>query len=71
MKKKEIISTRSKTVSELKDLAATKKEELAKVRTDITITREKNLKKAKNLRKEISQLLTIAKEKELTEANKE
>lgn len=67
MKKNELTKLRNKDIEELKKITQDKKLELAKVFTDIKAGREKNLKKSKNLRCDIAQVLTIVKEKELIE----
>lgn len=70
MKKNELLKLRGKVKEELKDLAEVKKLEFLKVKANIKAKREKNLKKAKILRHDISQVLTIIKEKELMEKEK-
>lgn len=65
MKKKELTELRSKEVGELIKLLKDKKEKLAKLAPEIAIGKEKNLKKAAILRKEIAQILTMVREKEI------
>lgn len=67
MKKGELTELRSKDIDELKKLVADKRLELTKVMAEIKAGREKNLKKAKNLRREIARALTLIREKELIE----
>ena len=67
MKKKDLAGTRKKTIEELRGLVEKKSAELAKVKVAMKAGQEKNLKKAKLIRHEISQLLSIYREKELIE----
>lgn len=67
MKKNDLTSLRVKTVKELGKSLSDKRKELAKVSVAIVAGTEKKLKKAKNLRKDIAQLATIIKEKEIME----
>jgi ribosomal protein L29 len=67
MKKKELTELRSKELGELIKLIKDKKEKLTKLTPEIAIGKEKNLKKAAILRKEIAQILTIVKEKEMAD----
>lgn len=67
MKKKDLKSLRTKDIKELKKMVETKRSEAANSHVKRLAGQEKNLKKVKNLRREIAQLLTIIKEKELTE----
>ena len=67
MKKKELKTLREKTIKELRT-------KVEKLRLDVQLTyakvkvgQEKNIKKAKNERKDIAQILTIIKEKEIME----
>lgn len=70
MKRNDLIKLRGKAKEELKGLAEVKKLEFMKVEANIKAKREKNLKKAKILRHELSQVLTILREKELMEKDK-
>lgn len=70
MKRNDLIKLRGKAKEELKGLAEVKKLEFMKVEANIKAKREKNLKKAKILRHDISQVLTILREKELMEKDK-
>ncbi len=67
MKKKDLIEIRSKKKKEIAKIIKEKKLELAKIRVKIASGEEKNVKKARNLRKDIAQLFTILKEKTLLE----
>jgi ribosomal protein L29 len=67
MKKKELVELKTRDVTELNKLLKEKRVEFAKSRLDLKASREKNLKKARNLRRGIAQILTIIREKELVE----
>ncbi len=65
MKKKEKGVLRSKEIDDLKKALDKARVELKKTQAEIYGGKEKNLKKGKNLRRDIAQILTIIKEKEL------
>lgn len=67
MKKKELKTLRTKSEKDLVETLEKKRMELLKITLKIKSGEEKNVKKAKNLRIDISQILTILKEKELME----
>ena len=67
MKKRELTDVRKSETKDLSSKVKEKKLELAKTRVKIVSGEEKNVKKLANLKKEIAQLLTILKEKELVE----
>ncbi len=67
MKKKDLQELRKKEIPELKNLAEEKRLEIERVRAEIVSGREKNLKKVKNLRRDLAQILTLIKEKEILE----
>ncbi|HJY98550.1 MAG TPA: 50S ribosomal protein L29 [Patescibacteria group bacterium] len=67
MKKKEITELKGKTIKELFKMANSKKEEAKKTAVSVAAGKEKNLKVLKNARREIAQILTIIKEKEIME----
>jgi ribosomal protein L29 len=67
MKKKDLSGVRSKTIKELVKLVEKKSLEYAKVKAAIKAGQEKNLKKVKLIRHEISQILTVIKEKEIVD----
>lgn len=67
MKKKDLIKFREKSQKELQKAVDEKKLELLKVSANIKVAKEKNLKKASNLRHDIAQLMTIGRENELIE----
>ncbi len=59
MKKKELQNLKEKNKIELSKLISEKKVELLNLTGKMYAGREKNVKKGKNLRKDISQLFTI------------
>lgn len=67
MKKKDLKSLRSKTKVELKKLVGDKKKEVNEAFVKTKTGQEKNLKKVKNARRDIAQILTLIKEKEIVE----
>ncbi len=70
MKKKELNELRGKTLDEIKSKIEEKKLEILKVATEEKASKEKNLKKKKSLRRNLSQTLTILREKEIIEEEK-
>lgn len=58
---------RAKTKTELTSLLEDKKKDMLKVQAELLGQKEKNLKKAKQLRLEIAQISTIIREKEIVE----
>ena len=70
MKKKELVSLRSKTITELTKMVIEKRVDVATSYAKIKAGHEKNVKKAFNLRKELAQILTILREKEIIENTK-
>lgn len=71
MKKTDLKNLRAKKVKDLKDTVSKKKLEIAKVLAKISAGQEKNLRKAKNLKKDLVQTLTLIKEMEILESLKE
>ena len=67
MKKKDLQETRSKDLQKLKDEADGKRLTISKASVEIKGSKEKNLKKVKNLRKDLAQTLTVIREKEIIE----
>lgn len=70
MKKKELNDLRKKDMKSLEMLVVTKRADLAKTEIDIKIAREKNLKKAKNIRKDVAKLMSIIHEMKLADVRK-
>ncbi len=65
MKKKDLASLREKKIEDLKKLVKEKKDELKKAQIKLVSGKEKNLKKVKNLKTEIAQMLTLIRESQL------
>lgn len=65
MKKKGLKDLRVKEIDELKKLVSEKRKETSVIYTKVKTGQEKNLKKVKGLKKEIAQILTIIREKEI------
>jgi ribosomal protein L29 len=61
MKKKEMTELKSKTKKELIKMVNAKKLELFTITGKIYAGKEKNLKKAKNMRRDIAQMKTVMK----------
>lgn len=70
MKKKDLKALRSKSANELRKMANEKRQKANKAFVEIKTGQEKNLKEVKNLRKDIAQILTVLKEKEIVEEEK-
>ncbi len=67
MKKKDFTDLKNKTVKDLTKLVVEKNQAAKKTRMDIAAGKEKNLKAYKNLRRDIAQILTLVKEKQIME----
>ena len=65
MKRKDFIELKGKETADLLKMVKTKKTELAKLGPKVSAGEEKNLKKAAGLRREVAQILTLIKEKEI------
>jgi len=65
MKKKELKSIRAKEEKEIEKILDDKRKSASELYAKIKVGQEKNLKKVKMLRRDISQILTILKEKEI------
>ncbi|MGB6838750.1 MAG: 50S ribosomal protein L29 [Microgenomates group bacterium] len=70
MKKKELQELRVKKIAELRKLLSKKKKEAEVTYGKIKAGQEKNLKKAKNLKRDIAQILTLIREKQFLEEEK-
>lgn len=66
MRKKSLEDLKSKDLTELVKEAQAKKLEIAKADVEMRAGKEKNLKKVKNLRRDLAQILTFIREKEFT-----
>ena len=71
MKKKDLQSLRSKSIEDLRKMVSEKKDEANEAFLKTKAGQEKNLKKVKNLRTDIAQILTLIKEKEIIEEKEE
>lgn len=71
MQKKELNELKTKTVEKLKEEAEAKRLAIYKFKSELKAGQEKNLKKGKMLRRDLSQILTVLKEKEMTERKEE
>lgn len=65
MKRNDLATLRQKEVKDLEKMLKEKKAELAKIGVNTALGKEKNVKKAANLRREISQILTIIRESQI------
>lgn len=65
MKKKELQTFKDKKLEELKKAVQEKRVEIAKASAEMYAGKEKNLKKAKNAKRELAQVLTLLRQKEL------
>lgn len=65
MKKSEIKVLREKNIEDLKKLFSVKKKEINKVMIEVSSGTEKNLKKIRFLRRDIAQILTIIRQKDI------
>ena len=66
MKKNELTNFRTKKEAELRASVLAKKHELLLFYAKIVSGGEKNLKKGRNIKRDIAQMLTLARQKELT-----
>ena len=67
MKKKDFQDLRNKKVVELEKIVTEKKQESVLADEKMKTGQEKKIKKVKNLRREIAQILTIIREKQILE----
>jgi ribosomal protein L29 len=70
MKKKDFKGLKTKTISELKALVSEKQKEVGVTYAKVKTGQEKNVSKINNLRKEIARILTLIREKEIAEEEK-
>lgn len=70
MKKKDLMEVRGKDAAEIKKIISEKQLKLDKVRVETLAGEEKNVKLPANLKRELAQLNTILREKELGEEEK-
>jgi len=67
MKKNELTNFKAKKTADLKISVLTKKRELTLFYSKVASSGEKNLKKSQNIKRDIAQILTIIRQKELEE----
>lgn len=67
MKKKELTGVKEKTIKDLNKLVFTKKLEAKKSKMNTVAGKVKNLREFKNIRRDIAQILTVIKEKQIFE----
>lgn len=71
MKKKELTDIKNKTIKDLNKLVFTKKLEAKKSKMNTVAGKVKNLREFKNIRRDIAQILTVIKEKQIFDLIKE
>ncbi|MDQ5981285.1 MAG: ribosomal protein [Patescibacteria group bacterium] len=64
MAKQNLADLRKKEVADLAKIIIEKRKEAIEQKIELGMGKEKNVRKIKNLRREIAQLITISKEKE-------
>lgn len=69
MKKRDLNDLRKKSIEELVKKVESLKSEMLETKAKVKAGKEKNLKKAKNLKVDISQIQTIIRQKQITEKN--
>jgi ribosomal protein L29 len=70
MKRKELANFREKDLEKLVKETESKRFEIIKAQAEIKASKEKNFKKVKLLRHELSQILTLIREKQIEEVEK-
>jgi len=71
MKKRDLKTLRGKSIEVLKKQLIDKKAEFVLTWIEVKSKKEKNVNKARNIKRDIAQLMTIIREKELIEEDKE
>lgn len=72
MKRNLLRDLRNKEIGDLEKMANEKRAEVNKTKAEMKASKENNLRKAKNLRRDLAQILTIIREKEIMQKeNKE
>lgn len=71
MKKKEMNEVKAKDIKEMEKILSEKKTDIMKTRAQIVASKEKNLKKIKMAKRDISQISTIIREKQIAEKLKD
>ncbi len=67
MKRKELIDLKGKIIKDLIKMVGDKKLESRKLKMNVVAGKEKNLKVGKNIKRDIAQILTVIREKEIIE----
>lgn len=70
MKKNDLNNMRKKKKEDIEKTLVKKLEELEKTKMDMSLGQESNLKKVKMLKKDVAQLKTLIREKEIVKASK-
>ena len=65
MKKNKLVEIRKKKASEIEKMVSDKKDEIILIAAEIKVGKEKNVKAAANLKKDVAQLLTILGERNM------
>ncbi len=68
MKKRDFQELRKKDIKDLIKIEEEKRKEIARSWSEIKAGREKNVKKVKNLRRDLARILTLIKEKQIIES---
>ncbi len=68
MKRKEFNEIKTKQIKDLTKMLGTKKLEARKVKMNLLAGKEKNIKVYRNIRREIAQIMTIIREKQIVES---
>jgi len=71
MKKKEMNEVKAKDIKEMEKILSEKKIDIIKTRAQVVTSKEKNLKKIKMAKRDISQISTIIREKQIAEKLKD
>ena len=71
MKKKEMNELKAEDIKEMEKILSEKKTDIMKTRAQIVASKEKNLKKIKMAKRDISQISTIIREKQIAEKLKD
>jgi len=71
MKKKEMNEVKAKDIKEMEKIISEKKIDIIKTRAQVVTSKEKNLKKIKMAKRDISQISTIIREKQIAEKLKD
>lgn len=67
MKNKQLTDLRKKDIIELRKTLQHKRDDLDKIKLDLALGQENDFKKANRFKKDIAQIMTLIKEKEMVE----